>query len=99
MRGVDALRAREARLVRLQDEIACQLRAVRNALLMLGDEPIPEGPVRYPYSDAELRAAHALHQRGERSPWVDEGERAYKREHAYKLNRLRGVPTRARRIA
>lgn len=71
-----------ASLQRLQDQVAGRIHATENALLMYGEQPVMHGPLRVDYQPAEMRAAHALHQQGIRSTWVDEGERAYQRSWA-----------------
>jgi hypothetical protein len=72
---------KRSKLRNLKNQVEAQLRAVENALLMYSDVPIEaEKATAYAYTDREMKSAHTMHAAGERTPWVDAGERAYQRQ-------------------
>lgn len=78
--GHSSLKLRLARLKYLQSRLAEEVAAVERALLIYTDEVRPKPQkVAYQFTEREMKAAHTLHAAGEKTPWVDAGERAYQR--------------------
>lgn len=78
-RTVADLLARRAELERLLVDVETEIVAVEDGLRVAGLMPAGRPKKRPTHTPAEAREAHRLHQLGECSPWIDEGERQYKR--------------------
>ena len=78
--SADAL-ARLEQLQALRLRIDIEITAVENGLKVAGVLDNRGRPRVVPtHTLAEAKAAHAAHKRGERSDWIDAGERQYQRE-------------------
>lgn len=84
-RTIADLLARRAELERLLVEVETEIVAVEDGLRVAGLMPAGRPRKRPTHTPAEAREAHARHQAGESSDWIDEGERQYKRRYARRL--------------
>lgn len=80
--ATEYLLARRALLEKLLVEVETELCAVEDGLRVAGLMPAGRPRMRPTHTPAEAREAHRLHQLGEHSDWIDQGERQYKRRDA-----------------
>lgn len=72
---------RLAALEELKRRVEADITAIKNGLIVAGHIDARGRRYKPPtHTDTEAKEAHAAHQRGERSDWIDAGERQYQRE-------------------
>jgi hypothetical protein len=81
-RTVADLQARYAKLQRLIVDAQIELTAVEEGLRVAGVLRAGRPRKRPTHTVSEAREAHRLHQLGDLSPWVQDGERQYQRDNA-----------------
>lgn len=78
-----ALVTRYAQLQRLQKRVEVEIAAVRRGLQVSGILDVRGRPMKPPtHTHDEAKEAHQLHQKGDTSDWVKDGERQYQRQRA-----------------